>query len=54
MIKGTEGMVVSFAECCSPIPGDPIVGIMGSGEGIIVHAEQCSRLDKLRGNPTRI
>lgn len=51
VIKGTEGMLVSFAECCSPIPGDPIIGILGGGEGIIVHSEQCSRLDKLRGRP---
>ncbi len=51
IIKGTEGMVVTFAECCSPIPGDPIIGIIVSGEGIIVHSEQCRRLDKLRGRP---
>ncbi len=48
IIKGTEGMVVSFAECCCPIPGDPIVGVLTSGQGIIVHVEQCSHLDKLR------
>jgi guanosine-3',5'-bis(diphosphate) 3'-pyrophosphohydrolase len=51
VIKGTEGMLVSFAECCCPIPGDPIIGLFGNGEGIIVHAEQCSRLDRLRGRP---
>ncbi len=51
VIKGTEGMVVTFAECCSPIPGDPIIGLLGGGEGIIVHAEQCSRLHKLRRRP---
>ena len=44
-------MVVTFAECCSPIPGDPIIGLLSGGEGIIVHAEQCSRLHKLRGRP---
>ena len=51
IIKGTEGMMVTFAECCHPIPGDPIVGIMSGGAGIIVHSEQCSRLNKLRGRP---
>lgn len=51
IIKGTEGMMVTFADCCNPIPGDPIVGLMSGGEGIIVHSEQCSRLDKLRGRP---
>ncbi len=51
VIKGTEGMLVNYAECCSPIPGDPIIGLFGIGEGIVVHAEQCSRLDRLRGRP---
>jgi GTP diphosphokinase / guanosine-3',5'-bis(diphosphate) 3'-diphosphatase len=50
-IKGTEGMAVTFAECCTPIPGDPIVGLLSGGKGMIVHAEQCSRLDKLRERP---
>jgi GTP diphosphokinase / guanosine-3',5'-bis(diphosphate) 3'-diphosphatase len=51
VIKGTEGMMVTFAECCSPIPGDPIIGLLSGGEGIIVHAEQCPRLHKLRRRP---
>lgn len=50
-IKGTEGIAVSYAECCYPIPGDPIVGVFSSGEGIIVHNEQCSKINKLRHNP---
>ncbi len=50
-IKGTEGVAVTYAECCYPIPGDPIVGIFSSGEGIIVHNEQCSKINKLRQNP---
>ncbi|MBS0350300.1 MAG: bifunctional (p)ppGpp synthetase/guanosine-3',5'-bis(diphosphate) 3'-pyrophosphohydrolase, partial [Proteobacteria bacterium] len=51
VIKGTEGMVLNFAECCSPIPGDPIIGLMQSGKGIVVHAEQCYRINKLREHP---
>ena len=47
-------MVVTFAECCSPIPGDPIIGLLGSGEGIVVHAEQCPRLDKIRAKPNSL
>lgn len=43
-IKGTEGMVVHFAECCRPIPGDPIVGILTPGEGITIHDEQCRQI----------
>lgn len=46
-IKGTEGMVVNYAVCCRPIPGDHIVGIIQSGEGIIVHVDNCHTLEKL-------
>ena len=42
LIHGTEGMVVSFPKCCYPIPGDPIVGILTSGRGIVVHQTSCS------------
>jgi len=52
-IKGTEGMVVSFAECCQPIPGDPIVGLFSVGKGIIVHMESCQHLDKFRHHPEK-
>lgn len=47
-IKGTEGMVLSFAECCHPIPGDPIVGCLQRGVGIQVHAEDCPNVAKFR------
>ncbi|MFD2230831.1 RelA/SpoT family protein [Alkalimarinus sediminis] len=43
-IKGAEGLLVSYAHCCKPIPGDPIVGIMGSGSGMTIHAESCTKL----------
>lgn len=48
VIKGTEGMVVHYAECCKPIPGDPIVGCLAVGRGITVHLEHCHALEKLR------
>ncbi|WP_250656453.1 RelA/SpoT family protein [Alkalimarinus coralli] len=44
-IKGAEGLLVSFAHCCKPIPGDPIVGVMGSGSGLMIHTENCSKLN---------
>ena len=50
-IKGTEGMVLHFAECCQPIPGDNIVGRFQQGRGILVHASDCSMIKKVRGNP---
>ncbi len=43
-IQGTEGLLVRFASCCKPIPGDPVVGIMDSGNGMIIHSDTCSRL----------
>ncbi|MCH9643448.1 MAG: bifunctional GTP diphosphokinase/guanosine-3',5'-bis pyrophosphate 3'-pyrophosphohydrolase [Gammaproteobacteria bacterium] len=51
VIKGTEGMVLKFAKCCCPIPGDPIVGILNAGKGVTVHAERCEQILKLRRNP---
>ncbi len=43
-IKGTEGMVVSFAKCCRPVPGDAIIGFMSSGKGIVVHQQSCPNI----------
>jgi guanosine-3',5'-bis(diphosphate) 3'-pyrophosphohydrolase len=41
MIKGTEGMVVTMAKCCRPIPGDSIIGFFNPGKGIVVHQHDC-------------
>jgi GTP pyrophosphokinase len=43
-ILGTEGLVVRFASCCKPIPGDPVVGVMESGSGMVIHSDTCRRL----------
>ncbi|MEJ2395886.1 MAG: RelA/SpoT family protein [Candidatus Thiodiazotropha sp.] len=43
-IKGTEGMVVNFANCCRPIPGDAIVGVFNPGKGIVIHRQGCRNL----------
>ncbi|MGQ3889858.1 bifunctional GTP diphosphokinase/guanosine-3',5'-bis pyrophosphate 3'-pyrophosphohydrolase [Legionella sp. CNM-1927-20] len=47
-IKGTEGMVVNFADCCQPIPGDKIVGRFQQGRGILVHASDCIQIKHVR------
>jgi len=47
-IKGTEGMVVSFAKCCGPIPGDPIIAIFSPGRGLVVHNHDCPNLGDFR------
>jgi guanosine-3',5'-bis(diphosphate) 3'-pyrophosphohydrolase len=41
MLDGSEGMSVQYAPCCKPIPGDRIVGYLGRGEGLVVHADDC-------------
>ena len=51
VIKGTEGMVLEFSDCCCPIPGDPIVGILNRGKGIQVHTEKCKHIVKLLNRP---
>jgi len=43
-IKGTEGMVVNFANCCRPIPGDAVVGVFNPGKGIVIHQQGCRNL----------
>jgi RelA/SpoT family (p)ppGpp synthetase len=41
VIRGSEGMAVQFSQCCSPIPGDPIIGYIKKGLGLVVHTHDC-------------
>ncbi len=50
-IRGTEGVVVQYARCCRPIPGDPILGFLTAGRGIVVHTEDCPNVAKYRKHP---
>jgi RelA/SpoT family (p)ppGpp synthetase len=52
-IKGSQGMLVSFAECCRPIPGDSIVGIFKPGYGLVVHVSTCKKIAKLCCDPEK-
>ena len=47
-ISGTEGVVLSYATCCQPIPGDPIVGFITPGKGMDVHVGYCPSLSSTR------
>jgi GTP diphosphokinase / guanosine-3',5'-bis(diphosphate) 3'-diphosphatase len=47
-IEGSEGMVVIFAECCRPIPKDPIAGVFMLNKGLTVHHDSCKNLNKWR------
>ena len=44
VIKGTEGMVTRFSKCCRPIPGDPVVGIVTGGRGLMIHNQNCRNI----------
>lgn len=46
IIKGTEGLVIGFARCCRPIPGDHIAGLIKAGHGIEVHMLHCPNVEK--------
>ncbi|MCR6686370.1 bifunctional (p)ppGpp synthetase/guanosine-3',5'-bis(diphosphate) 3'-pyrophosphohydrolase [Pseudoxanthomonas sp.] len=53
LINGTEGGVVSFANCCQPIPGDEIMGYHTAGKGVVVHRLDCPNLAEFRKSPER-
>ena len=52
-IRGTEGMVVHFARCCRPIPGDAIVGFISAGRGLVIHTGTCNNLSEFRSRPDK-
>jgi guanosine-3',5'-bis(diphosphate) 3'-pyrophosphohydrolase len=52
-IRGTEGLVLSYAKCCTPIPGDPIVGYLSAGKGMVVHLDSCKNIVEIRHNPEK-
>lgn len=53
-IKGTEGLVLAYARCCYPLPGDSIFGHLSAGRGIVVHRDICKNLMiELRDNPDK-
>ena len=53
LINGTERGVVSFANCCQPIPGDEIMGYHTAGKGIVVHRLDCPNVVEFRKSPER-
>jgi GTP pyrophosphokinase len=53
VIAGTEGMVVSYAKCCHPVPGDQVMGYLSSGRGIVIHRNKCGNLAIFRKQPEK-
>ena len=47
-IRGGEGLVISYARCCGPVPGDHVVGHMTPGKGFVVHIETCNNVQDVR------
>ncbi len=54
VIRGSEGMAVQLAKCCRPIPGDPIIGMITKGHGMVVHTHDCPVLSKMRLDPDKL
>ena len=52
-IRGSEGMAVQFAQCCRPIPGDPILGFINKDKGLVVHTHDCPAIGKFRLDPDK-
>ncbi len=52
-IHGTEGMVLNFAKCCYPIPGDTIMAHISAGRGVVVHRANCNNIAEFINDPER-
>ena len=50
-VAGTEGLLVSYARCCYPIPDDPIMAFLSAGRGIVIHRETCANVEDYRRHP---
>ena len=53
IIRGSEGMALQFTKCCHPIPGDPIIGFLKKGHGLVIHTHDCPVARKTRGDPEK-
>ncbi|MGP5016507.1 RelA/SpoT family protein [Vreelandella alkaliphila] len=54
VISGSEGMVINFARCCHPLPGDPVVGHLSVGKGLVVHRSECKNLGDRKNDPEKL
>ena len=53
VIRGTEDMAVQFAPCCRPIPGDPIIGQIKGGQGLVIHTHDCPTIHPYKFDPEK-
>ncbi|MFE2880349.1 RelA/SpoT family protein [Streptomyces roseus] len=54
VVKGVDDVWVKLARCCTPVPGDPIVGFVTRGSGVSVHRADCVNVDSLSQEPERM
>jgi guanosine-3',5'-bis(diphosphate) 3'-pyrophosphohydrolase len=54
LVRGAPDILVKLARCCTPVPGDPIVGFVTRGTGVSVHREDCSNISTLMQDPDRM
>jgi GTP diphosphokinase / guanosine-3',5'-bis(diphosphate) 3'-diphosphatase len=52
-IKGADGVLITFAKCCRPIPGDPIVAHVSPGKGLVIHHESCRNIRGYQKEPEK-
>jgi len=52
-IQGADGLMVRYAQCCQPVPGDPVVGYVTRGRGVSIHRGDCPNLLQLMHEPER-
>jgi guanosine-3',5'-bis(diphosphate) 3'-pyrophosphohydrolase len=52
-IAGTEGLLVTYARCCFPIPHDPIFAFLSAGRGVVIHRENCVNVEDYRKHPEK-
>src|ERR1700676_1611452 len=52
-IAGTEGLLVTYARCCFPIPDDPIFAFLSAGRGVVIHRENCVNVEDYRKHPEK-
>ena len=53
VIDASEGLLVQYGRCCHPIPGDPILGHLSPGKGLVIHHESCRNLKEIRRFPEK-
>jgi guanosine-3',5'-bis(diphosphate) 3'-pyrophosphohydrolase len=53
-VKGLDDVWIKLARCCTPVPGDPIIGFVTRGSGVSVHREDCGNVAELLAEPERI